>query len=169
MKTRLPRPAHRDGSTLRRFVLLSVLLVSFSMGNAADPQAATGAKKPVLIVTGIDYPGHLWRQTAPQVAAAILRDPRLEVFTVEDPHFLDSAALGRYSAIVLHFQNWQVAGPGVRARQNRAKCVADGGGLLSLHFACGAWFEEWPEFVQILGRVYDPKLPPHDPYGKFKV
>jgi uncharacterized protein len=138
-------------------------------GTAADQPSAGVPRKRVLIVTGIDYPGHLWRQTAPRVAEAVTSDPRLEVFTIEDPNFLDSIALTNYAAVILHFQNWQVPGPGPAARNNLKRYVFNGGGLVSLHFACGAWYTEWPEFVEILGRVYDPKLPPHDPYGKFLV
>ena len=37
-----------------------------------------------------------------------------------------------------------------------------------VHFACGA-FQEWPEFVELAGRVWDPKLRGHDPHGKFNV
>lgn len=154
------------------FVGLGLALTLVGMSGAvgaAEKQAQATPRKKVLLVTGIDYPGHLWRQTAPQVAAAVSRDLRMEVFTVEDPHFLDSATLTNYAAVILHFQNWETAGPGVSARNNLKQFVASGGGLLSLHFACGAWHGEWPEFVQILGRVYDPKLPPHDPYGRFTV
>jgi hypothetical protein len=149
------------------FVLLGLL--------AAGPVLrTTGADAParkarVLIVTGIDYPGHLWRQTAPALANNLRQDPRLDVFTVEDPHFLDSAALTNYQAIVLHFQNWQVPGPAQAARDNLERYVRQGGGLLSVHFACGAWHGEWPQFEQILGRVWDPALRGHDPYGKFRV
>jgi len=148
-----------------------VLALGISFSSCVDLAAAEPStpKARVLIVTGIDYPGHLWRKTAPEVAAAIRQDNRLEVFTVEDPNFLDSATLTNYSTLVLHFQNWQTAGPGAAARTNLARFVHSGGGLISLHFACGAWEGEWPEFVDILGRVYDPKLPPHDPYGKFRV
>lgn len=148
-----------------------VLVLGLGFASCGDLAAAEPAtpKARVLIVTGIDYPGHLWRKTAPEVAAAIRRDPRLEVFTAEDPNLLDSMALTNYRSIVLHFQNWLTAGPGPAARTNLAHFVASGGGLISLHFACGAWTGEWPEFVDILGRVYDPKLPPHDPYGKFRV
>jgi type 1 glutamine amidotransferase len=46
--------------------------------------------------------------------------------------------------------------------------VAGGKGLVLVHFACGA-FKDWPEFQKIAGRVYDPKLRAHDPYGKFTV
>ena len=153
---------------LRVWCVLALGLIISCCGDlaATEPPAS---KTRVLIVTGNDYPGHLWRKTAPEVAAAIRRDSRLEVFTVEDPNFLDSATLTNYSTIVLHFQNWQVAGPGPAARANLARFIESGGGLISLHFACGAWQGEWPEFVDILGRVYDPKLPGHDPYGKFRV
>jgi type 1 glutamine amidotransferase len=130
-------------------------------------EARTNAR--VLLVTGIDYPGHLWKKTAPELKTILEQDPRLSVRVVEDPWFLDSAALTNYDAVLLHFQNWQVAGPGASAQKNLKAFVSRGGGLISVHFACGAWQGEWPEFVDILGRVYDPKLRPHDPYGKFRV
>jgi type 1 glutamine amidotransferase len=37
-----------------------------------------------------------------------------------------------------------------------------------LHFACGAW-PDWPQFRELAGRVYDPKLRPHDPHGPFRI
>jgi len=39
--------------------------------------------------------------------------------------------------------------------------------LALLHFACGAFFD-WPEFRNLAGKVYDPKLG-HDPRRKFDV
>ena len=86
--------------------------------------AATKDKARILLVTGVDYPGHLWRQTAPALAEALRQDPRLEVRTVEDPAFLDSAAIQQYDLILLHFQNWQQPGPGERARENLRQFVA---------------------------------------------
>ena len=43
--------------------------------------------------------------------------------------------------------------------------------MVLVHFACGAFqdVQAWPEFPQLAGRVYDRKLRPHDPYGKFEV
>ncbi|MCX6926974.1 MAG: hypothetical protein NT154_27765 [Verrucomicrobia bacterium] len=73
---------------------------------AAAPAPAT-EKARILLVTGVDYPGHLWRQTAPALAEALGKDPRLEVFTVADPAFLDSPAINKYDLIILHFQNWE--------------------------------------------------------------
>jgi type 1 glutamine amidotransferase len=136
---------------------------------AASP-ASTNQPARVLLVTGMDYPGHLWRQTAPVLAEALRKDTRLEVFTVEDPHFLDSAALGRYDVAVLHFENWQQPPPGLNARENLRRFVQGGKGVVLLHFACGAWHEEWPGFVEIAGRVWGgPNVRQHDPYGAFRV
>lgn len=135
------------------------------------PTSATNSAR-VLLVTGMDWPGHLWRQTAPVLAEALRKDSRLQVFTVEDPHFLDSAALARYDAIVMHWQNWEQPGPGVSARENLRKFVEGGKGIVLVHFACGEWHGEWPEFGAIGGRVWQgagADKYQHDPYGVFKV
>jgi type 1 glutamine amidotransferase len=125
-------------------------------------------KKKVLIVTGIDYPGHKWKLTAPVLAKAIAADKRLNVTITEDPNDLVKDTLGDYDVIVLHFMNWEVPDPGPKARANLKDAVQNGTGLVLVHFACGA-FQEWPEFVKLAGRVWDPKLRGHDPHGKFTV
>jgi type 1 glutamine amidotransferase len=132
---------------------------------AAEP---TNAAR-VLIVTGQDWPGHLWRETAPTLRRLLEEDPRLSVRILEDPHALDTSALTNYAVVLLHFQNWQQPGPGAAARENLRRFVERGGGLMSVHFACGAWQGEWPEFANLIGRVWDPKLPGHDPRGPFTV
>jgi type 1 glutamine amidotransferase len=43
-----------------------------------------------------------------------------------------------------------------------------------VHFACGAWHAEWPEFANIAGREWfgpnpGPGKRQHDPYGPFRV
>jgi type 1 glutamine amidotransferase len=134
---------------------------------SAENQSEISPKK-VLIVTGIDYPGHKWKLTAPVLAKAIAADKRLDVTVTEDPNDLASDKLGDYDVIVLHFMDWEVPDPGPKARANLKDAVQDGAGLVLVHFACGA-FQEWPEFVKIAGRVWDPKLRGHDPHGKFTV
>ena len=162
--------------TLRQGVLAALALLVVGVANvlfAADPASpapgSTNRRARILIVTGVDYPGHLWRQTAPVLAEAIRKDPRLEVFTVEDPHFLDSTALSRYDAVVLHFENWEQPGR-PPARANLQQFVEGGKGVVLLHFACGAWHDEWPEFVNLAGRVWGgPEGRQHDPFGPFRV
>ncbi len=146
-------------------------------GAGAGEATNTSPVRPsarILLVTGIDYPGHLWRQTAPVLAGALRKDKRLEVFTIEDPAFLDSVAVQTYDEVLLHFQNWQRPGPDERARENLRRFVQGGKGLVLVHFACGAWHDEWPEFENLAGRVWFGSDPgagkrQHDPYGPFHV
>lgn len=122
----------------------------------------------VLIVTGNDYPGHKWKLTTPVLAKAIGEDKRLEVQVLEDVELMASPDLHTYDVIVLHYMNWKTPPPQPEALENFRKFVADGKGLVVVHFACGA-FQKWPEFVKIAGRVWNPKFRGHDPRGKFTV
>ncbi|MFO1500387.1 MAG: ThuA domain-containing protein [Verrucomicrobiota bacterium] len=156
--------------------LCATVLIAVLLG--ACLRAATGAEAPtaaqpvkqaqVLLVTGIDYPGHLWRQTAPALAGLLGADGRFKVQLTEEPGSLGKGPLDHYDAIILHFMNWETNSPGEAARSNLCRFVEGGKGLILLHFACGAW-QDWPEFERLAGRVYDPKLRPHDPHGAFRV
>ncbi len=155
-----------------KIAVVLVTLVCFVLAVAVCPVFGTVAKKEqtscALIVTGQDHPGHKWRQTAPVLAELLQQDSRMQVRAVEDPHFLDSSALYRYNVVVLHFMNWEVSAPGPAARENLRRFVHDGGGLVLIHFACGA-FQDWPEFRNLAGRIWNPKLRGHDPRGPFRV
>ena len=135
---------------------------------AVMPSPKDPGKTNVLIVTGVDYPGHKWKQTAPVLAKILAKDKRMEIQTVEDPHLLSSPALGKYDVLVVHFMNWKVPSPGSEARANFKKFVSEGGGLVFVHFACGAW-QGWDEFGKIAGRAWNPKMRGHDPHGTFTV
>jgi len=129
-------------------------------------QAAPARTIQALIVTGMDL--HNWKATAPVVAQELEKDPRIKATILQDPHALASTPLDKYDVIVLHFMNWKVPAPGEAARENLRKSVESGKGLVLIHFACGAW-QDWPEFRNLAGRVWDPKLRAHDPRGPFKV
>lgn len=151
---------------------LRLALCCLAVALPALAQTPPAPAKParVLLVTGVDYPGHLWRQTAPVIKGLLEQGGAAEVRVVEDPSFLDSAALTNYDAVLLHFQNWEVPGPGAAARANLQRYVAQGGGLVSVHFACGAWHGEWPEFAGLLGRVWrGTNGSQHDRRGPFTV
>jgi len=147
------------------FGVLATLLAGCVLAGTAS---AEDQDKKVLIVTGIDYPGHKWKLTAPVLAKAIAADKRLNVTVTEEPNDLAKESLGDYDVIVLHFMDWEVPDPGPKARANLQRVVREGKGLVLVHFACGA-FQEWPDFVKLAGRVWDPKLRGHDPHGKFIV
>jgi len=94
------------------------------------------------------------------------------VFTIEDPHFLDSRALDRYDVVVMQWQNWEQPGPGPEARGNLQRFVEGGKGIVLVHFACGAWHGEWTDYLDLAGRVWHgagPGKVQHDPYGEFRV
>ena len=136
-------------------------------------KANAGAQKKVLLVTGLEYPGHKWQETAPVLTAAIAEDKRLEVSVTEDPRTLASPELGKFDVIVLNYQNHNVAAP-EGALANLKRVVEGGKGLVLFHFACGA-FIDWPtktvapDYGMIAGRVWNPKLRGHDPRGPFRV
>ncbi len=136
--------------------------------SAIRKQEDDSAAWRVLIVTGVDYPGHPWQETTPVLRDAIAAHPRLEVSVTERPDFLASPELHEHDVVVLHFMDWNTAAPGVEARQNLRKFVENGKGLVVVHFACGA-FQDWPEFANLAGRVWDPTKRGHDPRGKFRV
>ena len=123
---------------------------------------------PVVVLTGIEYPGHPWRQTAPALADLLLKDPRLDVEILEDATLAHVAKLRSYKVCVLNYMNWQKPDPPAAALESFRQYVAEGGGLVLVHFACGA-FQKWPEFVKIAGRVWNPKMRGHDPHGTFRV
>ncbi len=148
-------------------MVLAAGLTSAAVATQDKPPVEMTAKS-VLLVTGQDYPGHKWQETAPVLAELLREDARLRVTVTEDPKSLASSDLGQYDAIVLHFMNWEQPDPGPDARANLRRFVEDGKGLMLVHFACGA-FQEWPEFKELAGRVWDPKLRGHDPFGTFRV
>jgi len=149
------------------------LALAFGIAAAAtlQPVPAASAAAPeirLLLVTGQDYPGHLWRETTPVLRRQLEQDKRFVVRVLEDPHFLAADALTNYHVVLLHFMNWEQPAPGARARQNLESFVQQGGGLALVHFACGAW-QDWPQFVRLAGRIWNPKRRGHDPRGPFRV
>lgn len=149
-------------------MVLAAAAATARAGGSFPSTAPAGDRVRVLVLTGLEYPGHKWQQTAPLLAGIIGKDPRMQVSIREDPAFLASPGLHDYRAVVLNYMNWQKPDPGEAARRNLQRFVADGGGLVLVHFACGA-FQGWDEFRRIAGRVWDPKLRGHDPHGKFTV
>jgi type 1 glutamine amidotransferase len=148
--------------------VLSELWLIESDSGMVGPSPEKPPQARILLVTGNDYPGHAWRQTAPALAEQIRQDKRLQVSVVEDPEFLANPAVFGFDAMVMHWMNWESPSPGPTARENLSQYVASGRGLVLVHFACGA-FQDWPEFAKLAGRVYDAKLPPHDARGPFEV
>jgi len=144
----------------------ALLLLLLAIGGGAFGASTPSGR--VLLVTGIDYPGHHWRETAPVLKSILEQDRRLKVTITENPESLGSLKAGDWDLVLLHFMNWERPAPGSEAREHLRQFVASGKGLMLVHFACVA-FQDWPEFKALAGRVWDPKLRPHDAHGSFTV
>ncbi len=129
----------------------------------------TAAVSRVLLVTGEDYPGHKWKLTTPVLKGQLEKDARLSVDVLDDLTKLRPAQLAGYAAVVMHFKNYDPEVPGRAGFDALEKHVADGGGLVLVHFACGAFQEFRDEFATLAGRAWNPKLRGHDPRGEFRV
>lgn len=127
---------------IRCFCVAMVLVSLAAAGNAADPAAPASARRNearILVLTGNEYPGHKWQETAPLIARFLGIDRRLTADVNADPQFLASPKLHQYDAIVLNYLNWESPDPGEEARQNLKKFIADGKGLVIVHNACAAF------------------------------
>lgn len=145
--------------------LLCVGMLQSAWAAAPSPDQA----KRILIITGEDYPGHKWQQTTPVLQTLYKPDPRLQVEVLDDLSQLASTDLQAFAAVVMHFKNYDPQVPGRQAFDKLCRFVEQGGGLVLVHFACGAFQEFKDEFTQLAGRAWNPKLRGHDPFGEFTV
>jgi type 1 glutamine amidotransferase len=144
--------------------LLMILAVAIS---AAPEDAAQVEPIRVLLLSGEDHPAHHWKETGPVVRKVLEEDKRFDVRIVEDREFLAAPAIFDYDVLFLHFKDYEPSTREQEIRDNLAKFVEQGKGLVVFHFACGA-FGDWPEFEKVAGRVWDKKTS-HDRRRKFAV
>jgi len=149
-------------------LILMVLSVGLAQACLASPQPTVQSKR-ILILTGEDYPGHKWQETAPVLKSIYAQDPRFAVDVVEDLSTLSSVNFKAYDAVVMHFKNYDPNVPGRKGFDNLTRFVQQGGGLVLVHFACGAFQEFKDDFTQLAGRAWNPALRGHDPFGEFTV
>ena len=145
---------------------------SIALGEVAllgRPKPEGTAKKRVLVVTGEDYPGHPWPETSRAFVEVMRADDRMETYVCESPAMVGSSRLPAFDAVVVHFKNYAENIPMGAVEGERLRRYAESGrGVVLTHFACGA-FQEWPDFVQTAGRVWNPAFRAHDPHGEFTV
>jgi type 1 glutamine amidotransferase len=165
-----------------RFALLPEHIVGgsvqLSIRNVEGPNAVNSelwvmkrkqaaAEKQVLLVSGQDFKGHHWRKTGAVMAELIEVDPRMEVTICETPYALGLKHLDAYDVVFMHFKNYEGPLPSTKVmHENLDRYVRSGGGMCLSHFACGA-MEEWPQFVELVGRVWNGQG--HDKRGPFTV
>lgn len=141
---------------------------------AADPAPAPRPVRAV-IVTGVDWPGHLWKRTSVAVQGILQADARCEAEIVSDPGFLADPRLDDFDVVVLMFKNYAPLAKEDEALQHLIRFVHNGKGLSVIHFASGAFPVEAsenktlpirPEFRDLIGRS---QFKRHDKRGPFLV
>ena len=131
-------------------------------GAPAAPQ-----KLKVLVVTGHDVlPAHDWRKTTEKIRAILEEGDRFEVRVVEDTGIFEASTLANYDVIVNNFGFWTAPELSPAAKAGLLRYVDGGKGLVSMHFACSS-YQEWPEYKDLIGRVWVKNVGGHGPRGKF--
>lgn len=136
----------------------------------------------VLLFAGNEaHKWHNWEKTTPRIREAIEKDNQFGVEVSLDIEDLSRRRLGEYRAIVLNYCNWHDGRPLSEAsRTALVSYLNEGGGLISVHFANGAFHyslpkagaSDWPEYRRIVRRVWDHSAKPasgHDSFGRFVV
>lgn len=122
---------------------------------------------------------HNWEKTTPAIKSLLERDSRIQVDVTTDIEDLSRKPLQDYHVIVQNYVNWQ--DPKALSAESRTafvKFLENGGGLVLVHFANGAFHDSlpmaeaaaWPEYRQIVRRMWNHKSNSgHDAFGRFQV
>ncbi|NQU23476.1 MAG: ThuA domain-containing protein [Candidatus Nealsonbacteria bacterium] len=175
-----PTLAERRGNPVAAMlcaIVLATLLTSTDFAQAEPAVSSTFGQQDaesasptrVLIVTGEDIASHKWPLTSQVLKRQIEKDERLAVDVLDDLTKLASTNLADYAVVVLHFKNYDPHVPGRTAFDELRQYVEGGGGLVLVHFACGAFQEFKKDFGALAGRVWNPTFRAHDRRGKFRV
>ena len=144
---------------------LAVVLVSAGSAHARPAKRVTR----VAIVTGEDtYPGHLWKDTSAELKTILEAGKPGFDFAVtieDDPNFLATSAIFKYDVLLFDFRNAKPLAQDEKAKANLLKFLGKGKGLVTVHWANGA-FPYWPEYNNIVGRS---QIRLHDPRGPFTI
>jgi type 1 glutamine amidotransferase len=148
-------------------------LVSHSVAELRGETTYNHVPCNVLIVTGEDK-HHDWRKTTPVLRELLLQDEQFTVDILSDLSKLRDTDLSNYGAVVIHFKNSDPELPGREAFDQLRRYVHNGGGLVLVHFACGAFEEFKHDYAELVGRVWmglkpSPGRRQHDPRGPFMV
>jgi type 1 glutamine amidotransferase len=132
-----------------------------------------------LILTGLHHPDHPWQETTPVIKESLEIDERIRAEVSTDIEDLSRLGLKKYDFLVLNYCNWEKPeGLSTGSKEAFVRYLKNGGGLLIIHFADGAWHSslpgaeasDWPEFRKICRRVWDHKgTSAHDVYDTFYV
>jgi type 1 glutamine amidotransferase len=125
--------------------IISIALLFFICFCSCDFVWKNKAKHRILIIAG---DGDFNSQATTQMLRQILEDANFEVRVTEEPAVLETKALRKYSAILLHGNNpkrWPLA-----QERGLLRFVANGKGLIVIHSANKS-FPGWSKFDKMIG------------------
>lgn len=135
-------------------------------------------KAKALILTGNNHPAHPWKETTNLIKQTLETGAfQVDVSTVI--HDLYQYDLTDYDVLIMNYCNWN--NPGQlhdSAKARTIRYLQNGGGMVIIHFANGAFHyslpdaaaSDWPEYRNICRRVWDHQSnSSHEPFGKFQV
>jgi N-acyl-D-glutamate deacylase len=162
----------------------SARTLSPSGGILANSATVAGAGERndirVLLFAGNDaHKWHNWQRTTPAIKELLEKNRRIKVEVSLDIEDLARKKLRDYQVIVQNYCNWHdPKGLSDDAKKAFVGFLKDGGGLVLVHFANGAFHfslpkaqaADWPEYRRIVRRVWDHKGGSgHDAFGRFTV
>ena len=138
-----------------------------------------GADHKGLILTGHNYPGHVWQETTPVIKKALEKEGNIHIDVSTNINDLQQYDLRDYDFLVFNYCNWEINNPLWDSSKEALKdYVEHGGGLMFIHFANGAFHyslpeageSDWPYYRKLCRRVWDHDAGSiHDKYGEFTV
>jgi type 1 glutamine amidotransferase len=158
----------------RLFILFSFASILISCNQKQEERMLRA-----LLLTGNDHPAHKWEETTPVIKEILESDSAIEVMVSRNPNRLAALDIENFDFLVLNYCNWEdPEGLSQAAKDGLLDFLDQGGGLMVLHFANGAFHfslqgakeSDWPEYRKIVHQVWDHTAnSTHDKYGEFVV
>lgn len=160
--------------------------ITSALSGIAGTESAIFDERPirVLMFAGNEaHTWHNWKKTTPAIKKLLEHDPRIKVDVSYEIEDLSKVSLKDYQVIVQNYTNWHDSTPlSNTSRTAFMNYLQNGGGLILVHFANGAFHfslpkagnSDWPEYRKIVRRVWnhhgtgDAKSG-HDAFGDFEV
>ncbi|NHN31900.1 ThuA domain-containing protein [Paenibacillus agricola] len=134
----------------------------------------------VLLISGNDnHKWHHWEETTPLIKEALEEKESIHVTVSYEIEVLADESLLAFDVIAFNYCNWQDPTElSAQAKTNLVAFAEQGGGLVILHFANGAFHfslpeagqSDWSEYRRMVPRVWNHHGGSrHDRYGEFEV
>lgn len=173
-----------DGVASRYFTHAEITKALAGVEGTASAVIGDGPIRALLITGNEAHKWHNWEKSTPLVEDALEKDSRIAVDVQLGFEGLTQRDMSQYDLIVQNnYANWQDPKQlSDDAKTSFMNFLQNGGGLILIHFADGAFNfslpnageSDWPEYRRIARRVWNhhgkgEAKSGHDAYGKFMV